>query len=107
MTTAKVASYPANAYGLFDMAGNVAEWTSSNWSESAYQDMNDLNPSLHSKINHSDFYINKRKVVKGGSWKDAARFIEVNARSYEYLNETRSFIGFRCVRSQIGESRSR
>jgi formylglycine-generating enzyme len=89
------------------MAGNVAEWTSTNWSESAYQDMNDFNPSLHSKISHSDFYINKRKVVRGGSWKDAARFMEVSARSYEYLNESRSFIGFRCVRSQIGDSKSR
>lgn len=107
LISSKVASYPPNEYGLYDMAGNVAEWTSTNWSESGYEDMNDLNPSLHSKISHADFYINKRKVVRGGSWKDAARFMEVSARSYEYMNESRSFIGFRCVRSQIGESRAR
>lgn len=103
LITSKVASYPPNDYGIFDMAGNVAEWTSTNWSESGFEDMNDLNPSLHKKINQADFYINKRKVVRGGSWKDAARFMEVSARSYEYQNESRSFIGFRCVRSRIGE----
>jgi formylglycine-generating enzyme len=107
LITSKVASYPPNEYGLYDMAGNVSEWTSTNWSESGFEDMNELNPSLHKLKPHSEFYINKRKVVRGGSWKDAVRFIEVNARTYEYQNESRSFIGFRCVRSQIGSSRNR
>jgi formylglycine-generating enzyme required for sulfatase activity len=107
LISSKVASFPPNEYGLYDMAGNVAEWTSTNWSESGYEDMNDLNPSLHQHINRTDFYINKRKVVRGGSWKDAARFMEVSSRTYEYENETRSFIGFRCVRSLIGEPRTR
>ncbi len=100
--TSKVASYPANEYGLFDMAGNVAEWTSTTWSASGIEDMSDLNPSIQTKAGANEAYINKRKVVRGGSWKDAAKFIEVSSRTYEYQNETRSFIGFRCVRSQIG-----
>jgi formylglycine-generating enzyme len=87
---------------LFDMAGNVAEWTSTTWSESGFVDMNDLNPEIQTHAGSNEAYINKRKVVRGGSWKDAARFIQVNNRTYEYQNETRSFIGFRCVRSQIG-----
>lgn len=107
LITSKVASYPPNEYGLYDMAGNAAEWTSTNWSESGFEDMNDINSSLHTKISQTDRYINKRKVVRGGSWKDAARFVEVNARTFEYMNESRSYIGFRCVRSQIGESKSR
>jgi len=101
--SSKVASYPPNEYGLYDMAGNVSEWTSTTWSESGYEDMNDLNPSLQNNAATSDAYINKRKVIRGGSWKDAARFIEVSARSFEYQNETRSYIGFRCVRSVIGD----
>lgn len=105
VVTSKVRSYPANNYGLYDMAGNVSEWTSSAWSESAYEDVNDLNPSLQYNAAQTEAYINKRKVVRGGSWKDAVRFIQVSNRSYEYQNESRSFIGFRCVRSQIGESR--
>lgn len=100
--TAQVASYPANTYGLFDMAGNVAEWTSTSWSPSGYEEMEEINPSIHQTIPNNAAYINKRKVVRGGSWKDAARFIEVSARSNEYQNESRSYIGFRCVRSQIG-----
>ncbi|MEA4841394.1 MAG: SUMF1/EgtB/PvdO family nonheme iron enzyme [Bacteroidales bacterium] len=104
--SAKVASYPPNEYGLYDMAGNVSEWTSSTWSESAYEDMNDLNPSIQNNATKTDAYINKRKVVRGGSWKDAARFIQVSARSYEYQNEDRSFIGFRCVRSLIGDKKT-
>ncbi|MDD4921835.1 MAG: SUMF1/EgtB/PvdO family nonheme iron enzyme [Bacteroidales bacterium] len=101
--TSKVASYPPNEYGLYDMSGNVSEWTSSIWSESSYEEVNDLNPDLQEQATQKDTYINKRKVVRGGSWKDAARFIRVNARSNEYQNENRSFIGFRCVRSVIGE----
>lgn len=106
LITSKAASYPCNTYGLFDMAGNVAEWTSSTWSESAYEDASDINPNIQNQASSNDAYINKRKIVRGGSWKDAARFIQVNARTYEYQNEDRSYIGFRCVRSVIGEARS-
>ena len=104
---AKVASFPANEYGLYDMAGNVSEWTSTTWSASAYEEMNDLNPQYDRRVAADDPYIAKRKVVRGGSWKDAAQFIQVGTRSYEYQNETRSYIGFRCVRSQIGGGSSR
>ena len=102
LITQKVASFPANEFGLYDMAGNVAEWTSTTWSASSYDEMSDLNPQYDSRSREDDPYMSKRKVVRGGSWKDAAPFIQVNARTYEYQNETRSYIGFRCVRSQIG-----
>ncbi len=100
----KVASFPANDYGLYDMAGNVSEWTSTTWSASAYEVMSDINPEYDQRSVASDPYMSKRKVVRGGSWKDAAPFIEVSTRSFEYQNETRSYIGFRCVRSQIVSS---
>lgn len=98
----KVASFPANEYGLYDMAGNVSEWTSTTWSASAYEEMNDVNPEYKYRTYSNEPYLTKRKVVRGGSWKDAAPFVQVNFRTYEYQNETRSYIGFRCVRSQIG-----
>ena len=45
----------------------------------------------------------RRKVIRGGSWKDVAIFLQCGVRTYEYQNENRSFLGFRCVRSYIGE----
>jgi len=45
----------------------------------------------------------KRKVIRGGSWKDIATFIQVSTRNYEYQDTTKSYIGFRCVRSTFGE----
>jgi len=44
----------------------------------------------------------KRKVVRGGSYKDIAYYNQVATRSYEYQDTTKSFIGFRCVRSTFG-----
>ena len=47
----------------------------------------------------------KKKTVRGGSWKDPEKFIQSVSRTYEYQNETRSYIGFRCVRSYAGAVR--
>ena len=44
----------------------------------------------------------KRKIIRGGSWKDVAHNIRSDLRMWEYQNEQRSYIGFRCVRTQIG-----
>ena len=49
----------------------------------------------------------KKKVVRGGSWKDVQQFIRSDMRTFEYQNESRSYIGFRCARTQIGFSRSK
>jgi hypothetical protein len=42
-----------------------------------------------------------RKVVRGGSWKDIAYYLETGTRSYEYEDQKRSFIGFRCVMDNL------
>jgi len=44
----------------------------------------------------------RRKVIRGGSWKDVAYFLQCGTRTYEYQQEAHSYIGFRCVRSVIG-----
>ena len=48
-----------------------------------------------------------RKIVRGGSWKDVAHNIRSDIRMWEYQNEQRSYIGFRCVRSYVGFSRAK
>ncbi|MDR2920384.1 MAG: SUMF1/EgtB/PvdO family nonheme iron enzyme [Tannerella sp.] len=107
LITARVASFPPNEFGLYDMAGNVAEWTSSIYTESGQSQTSDLNPDLNYNAAKEDPYDMKKKVVRGGSWKDVAQFIRSDMRTYEYQNETRSYIGFRCVRTQVGFSNAK
>ncbi|MBQ5524044.1 MAG: SUMF1/EgtB/PvdO family nonheme iron enzyme, partial [Paludibacteraceae bacterium] len=102
MVAAKVGSFPPNDYGLYDMAGNVAEWTSSAFHESNYSFVNDLNPSYNYNARETDSDIMKRKVIRGGSWKDVGFYLQCATRTYEYQSESKSYIGFRCVRSVIG-----
>ncbi|WP_080903171.1 SUMF1/EgtB/PvdO family nonheme iron enzyme [Parabacteroides sp. Marseille-P3160] len=107
LITSRVASFAPNEFGLYDMAGNVAEWTSTTYSESGPRQMNDMNPDLRYDAAKEDPYEMKKKVVRGGSWKDVAQFIRSDMRTFEYQNETRSYIGFRCARTQVGFSRSK
>ena len=39
----------------------------------------------------------KRKVIRGGSWKDVGYFLQTSTRTYEYQDTAKSYIGFRCV----------
>ncbi len=102
LITSKVGIYSANSNGLYDMAGNVAEWTSTVFTEAGVLSMSDMNPQLSYRAAKEDPYALKRKSVRGGSWKDPESFIKSAWRSSEYQNVGRSFIGFRCVRSQVG-----
>ena len=99
LITSKVGIYSANSNGLFDMAGNVAEWTSTIYTEAGVDAMNDINPQLKYNAAKEDPYRLKKKSVRGGSWKDPESYIRSAWRSSEYQNQPRSFIGFRCVRS--------
>ena len=105
LITTKAGSYSANSNGLFDMAGNVAEWTSTVYTEAGVLQMSDMNPELYYNAAPEDPYNMKKKTVRGGSWKDPERFIQSVSRGYEYQNESRSYIGFRCVRSYVGTQR--
>lgn len=102
-TTMKVAQFRPNDFGLFDMAGNVAEWTNSAYNTAANTHVHDLNPDFSYMARKDDPDVLKRKVVKGGSWKDISYFMQCGVRTYEYQYESRPYIGFRCVRSYIGE----
>ena len=99
LITSKVGIYSSNTNGLFDMAGNVAEWTSTIYTEAGVEAMNDLNPQLSYNAAKEDPYKLKKKSVRGGSWKDPESYMRSAWRSWEYQNQPRSYIGFRCVRS--------
>jgi formylglycine-generating enzyme required for sulfatase activity len=102
---AKVGSFKPNNFGLYDMAGNVAEWTSTAYTESGNVQMSDINPEYNYNAAKEDPYALKKKVVKGGSWKDISTFIRSDFRDSEYQNKGRSYVGFRCVRTQISFSK--
>ncbi|NDV46345.1 gliding motility-associated lipoprotein [Paludibacter sp. 221] len=102
-TTMKVGSFAPNDFGLFDMAGNVAEWTSSANRESSNTLVYDMNPSFQYNAKNSDPDVLKQKVVRGGSWKDIAYYLQCGTKTYEYQYESRPYIGFRCVRSYNGD----
>ena len=93
--TVEAKSYEPNGYNLYNMAGNVAEWTDSAYDPNAYEYVSSMNPSNMDTSN-------KRKVVRGGSWKDVAYFLQVSTRTFEYSDSARSFIGFRTVQDYMG-----
>lgn len=93
--TVEAKSYEPNGYSLYNMAGNVSEWTDSAYDANSYEYMSTMNPAI---IDNS----NKRKVVRGGSWKDVSYFLQVSTRAFEYSDSARSYIGFRTVQDYMG-----
>src|SRR5574344_418779 len=102
-TAMLICSYAPNDFGLYDMAGNVAEWTSSAYDESSYSYTHDFNPTYKYNARPDEPHVMKRKVTRGGSWKEIGYYLQCGTRSYEYQDSAKSFIGFRCVRDYIGE----
>jgi len=102
MVLVPVDNYPPNQYGLYNMAGNVSEWTSGTFHESAYEFVLDMNPNLEYMTKEEDALPLRRKVVRGGSWKDISYFLQTGTRSYEYEDTARSYIGFRMAKSYLG-----
>ena len=109
--TAKVGSFPANGYGLFDMAGNVWEWTT-DWYASGHDaepdaapcciPRNPRGPEVDGSYDpgQPQFRV-PRKVIKGGSFLCADSYCHryrPAARRPQMVDTGMSHIGFRCVR---------
>ena len=104
--TVKATSYWPNDYGVYCMAGNVAEWTSNAFDESAYSFTHDVSTNYEYEAKDSDLPALKRKVVRGGSWKDVAYYLQTSSRTYEYQDTAKCYIGFRSVMSFLGRDKS-
>jgi gliding motility-associated lipoprotein GldK len=100
--TVNVHSYFPNDYGLYNMAGNVSEWTVTAYNESAAPLLLDFNPNFTYVAKPGDSKYLKRKVVRGGSWKDIGFFLQNSVGTYEYQDRGTSYIGFRCIVSYAG-----
>jgi gliding motility-associated lipoprotein GldK len=97
--TVEAVSYNANEYGLYNMAGNVAEWTNTAYNQMSYYMGSTMNPNVEN-------IENRRKIIRGGSWKDVAYFLEVSSRDWEYADSSRSYIGFRTVQDYLGTKKT-
>ncbi|CEN42901.1 Gliding motility-associated lipoprotein GldK [Capnocytophaga canis] len=95
--TVEARSYEPNGYNLYNMAGNVSEWTNTTYDPNSYEYMSTMNPNVIDEKN-------RRKVIRGGSWKDTAYMLQVNTRDFEYQDSARSYIGFRTVQDFMGVS---
>ena len=93
--TVEAKSFDPNGYNLYNMSGNVAEWTATAYDAGAYEYVSTMSPNIQD-------HKNKRKVVRGGSWKDVAYMLQVSTRDYEYADSARSYIGFRTVQDYMG-----
>jgi sulfatase modifying factor 1 len=83
--------FAANNFGLFDMHGNVREWTADIWHESYETTPADGRPDLHG---HGSM-----RVVRGGGWSDPPSLLRSSARSRATQSVRSDVIGFRLVRN--------
>lgn len=86
-----VAQFPANAFGLFDMAGNAWEWCSDWYEQHYYAAAAENNP----KGPETGLY----RVIRGGSWADVPKYLTCAYRSWARQAERSPNIGFRCAKS--------
>ncbi len=90
-----VGSYPAGAsfYGVYDMAGNVAEWISDWYGERHYEER--ANQGL--AVNPKGPVAGQLKVLRGGSWNSVPFFSRAVHRQAEDPKSFQRWVGFRCV----------
>jgi formylglycine-generating enzyme len=102
--TVKATAYWPNDYGLYNMSGNVSEWTSSLYSTNAYGQISDMSGEINYKVNDNDPQYYKRRVIRGGSWKDVHYYLQVSTRDWEFQDTTKAYIGFRSIIPNIASS---
>jgi formylglycine-generating enzyme len=100
--TVKAYSYNPNGWGLYCMAGNVSEWCETAYDESMYEFSHDLNTEYRYNAMDWDPPSMKRKVLRGGSWKDVGYYLQTSTRTYEYQDTAKSYVGFRNVMTHLG-----
>jgi formylglycine-generating enzyme required for sulfatase activity len=96
--TSAVGCFPKNSYGLYDMVGNVWEWTRSLWGKDLFKSEFPYpyarGDSIRENLEATD---DVRRVVRGGSWFDGRDFARCAIRLRFLPDDRRNFIGFRLV----------
>lgn len=101
--TTPVGSYPPNAYGLYDMIGNVWEWCLDAYASDFYAKAPNRNP-LAGAVSRETLIsgaleVETPRVLRGGAWIGDPRIPSVAVRDASQPRRTLSLAGFRCVRN--------
>jgi len=90
-----IGSKKSNVLGIYDLLGNVSEWVLDQYSITYYANSPENNPWNIPKTLYPI-------VVRGGSWKDRAFWLDPAQRRYlpEYM--ATNYIGFRCATDRLG-----
>ncbi|MYF99403.1 formylglycine-generating enzyme family protein [Candidatus Poribacteria bacterium] len=99
--TTPVGKYPPNAFGLYDVVGNVWEWCLDEYDEKTTRSESYLTPNNISKILDNYLKIDTSRVLRGGSWASSERAVSVAYSGWAVPNFTYYSYGFRCV-SAVG-----
>jgi len=101
--TAPVNTFLPNNFGLYNMAGNVAEWCQDDYSPVYNPLVWDLNPLfLYDQEKDANSPHLMKKVIRGGAWNDVSYYIQTGTRSFEYRDVASASIGFRCAMDYLG-----
>jgi formylglycine-generating enzyme required for sulfatase activity len=100
--TRPVAMKAPNAWGLYDMLGNVWEWCADTWHDNYVKAPNDGSAWIG-----GDPGGEAGRVMRGGSWLDVARFLRAAYRSLDHRGQRGGDFGFRCARVQSDSERER
>lgn len=87
LNTTPVASYQANAWGLYDMSGNVWEWVEDRWHDNYKDAPTDGSAWLNGESNS--------RVLRGGSWSNYASELRSGYRNFNTPDERFIYFGFR------------
>jgi formylglycine-generating enzyme required for sulfatase activity len=90
----EVATRKPNAYGLYDMSGNLAEFVNETWDWNEYAATAVIDPQDASTLENDMDKLHKR----GGNWMNPAMFLRSSNRTYNYSAYKEYGVGFRLVR---------